>query len=251
MTAAECAGSTVATVAEHLHDLPAAPFPVDRLDFVTSLCRGRRVLHLGCADDTAVAEKLAAGRHLHGRLEACASVVGLDIDIARLGNLSDRFGRLVAADAMALPFRAGSFDDIVLGEILEHLPSPLPVLARLRESEVGRRLVVTVPNGYSAYCARALRRGVEVVNPDHLCTYTPVTLRNLLTRAGWSVAEVRPYAWSVPRSPRVLASELVRDVAQNRRGRRVRLRTVVGETLRWRDYHAHPFTGDGLIAVAR
>lgn len=238
------------TVAEHVHDLPAAAFPVDRLDFVTSLCRGRKVLHLGCADDTAVAEKLAAGRHLHGRLEACSSVVGLDIDIDRLGTLSGRFERLVAADTMALPFRAGSFDDIVLGEILEHLPSPLAVLSRLRQAEVGRRLVVTVPNGYSAYCARALRQGVEVVNPDHLCTYTPLTLHNLLTRAGWSVRDVRPYAWSLPRSPKVLAAELLRRLAGDGDSRRLRLRTLIGETLRWRNYRAHPFTGDGLIAVA-
>ncbi len=250
MRSARRADPAPGTVAEHLHDLPAAPFPVDRLDFVTSLCEGRRVLHLGCTDDTAVAEKLAAGRHLHGRLEECSTVVGLDIDIARLGALTGRFRRLVGADAMALPFRAGSFDDIILGEILEHLPSPLPVLARLRQSGVGRRLVVTVPNGYSAYCARALRRGVEVVNPDHLCTYTPVTLRNLLTRAGWSVDEVRPYAWSLPRSPRVLAPRLLGGVAGDRRAERVRWRTLVGETRRWRHYRAHPFTGDGLIAVA-
>lgn len=251
MSSANRSGFEAGSVSEHLHDLPAAPFPVDRVDFVTSLCRERRVLHLGCADDTEVAEKLAAGRHLHGRLDGCSTVVGLDIDVTRLGNLTERFGRLVGADAMALPFRAGSFDDIVLGEILEHLPNPLAVLARLRQSEVGRRLVVTVPNGYSAYCAKALRRGVEIVNPDHLCTYTPVTLHNLLTRAGWSVMDLRPYAWGVPRSPKTLASGFLRGIAGRGPAGRVRLRTLAGETLRWRNYKAHPFTGDGLIAVAR
>lgn len=239
------------TVADHLHPLPPAGFPVDRLDFVTSLCRDRRVLHLGCADDTAVAEKLASGRHLHARLTECSSVVGLDLDVTRLGMLGGHgFGKLVAADAMMLPFRPSSFDDVVMGEILEHLPNALGVLTALRRSDVARRLIVTVPNGYSAYCAAALRRGVEVVNPDHLCTFTPITLGNLLTRAGWSVSEMRSYAWSLPRSPMTSLRAVVRRLQGDHSSGPVHPRYVVEEALRWRTYRQQPFTGDGLIAVA-
>lgn len=237
--------------ADHEHRLPEVDFPVDRLAFLADLCRGRRVLHVGCADDTAIEEKLAAGRHLHGRLGTVAEVVGLDLAAGRLADLS-RLGleRLVAGDASVPPFRAGAFDDVVLGEILEHLPDPGAVLRSLRCAGLASRLIVTVPNAYSLFLAGQLRHGVELVNPDHLYTFTPVTLGNLLSRNGWELKRIQPYAWTVPTTPWQSLGGAARRLLRLPGAGQARPAALLRQARAWRAYRRQPFLGDGLIAVA-
>jgi len=235
----------------HEHQLPEAPFPVDRVGHLAALCCGRRVLHIGCADDTAIEDKLADGRHLHGRLAEVADVVGLDLAADRLVSLGRHgFERLVAGSASAPPFRRGAFDDIVLGEILEHLSDPGDVLRGLRRAGLARRLIVTVPNAYSFYLARQLGRGVEVVNPDHLYTFTPVTLQTLLGRAGWKISSLRTYAWTIPTSPGRSFLGAVKRVMGDQDAGPARPRALLDNAQLWRAYRSQPFRGDGLIAVS-
>jgi hypothetical protein len=236
----------------HEHLLPTVPFPVDRLDFLSDLCRGQRVLHVGCADDTAIEEKLSVGRHVHARISAVAAhTVGIDVAVERLASLAEHgLKQLVAGTASRIPFRANSFDIVLLGEILEHLADPGMVLKQVRESGVASHLVVTVPNAYSYYLARRVRQGTEVVNPDHLYTFTPVTLSTLLHRSGWRTERLLTYAWTLPAGP----VTCLRSLGGKALGRAQRL-SVRPDALRqnlrlWSAYRKSPFLADGLIAVA-
>lgn len=85
---------------------------------------------------------------------------------------------LVIADANApLPFRAGTFDAVVMAEVVEHLPEDFAALKRIRGIlKDDGALVLTVPFFHDA-------------EPTHVRIHSPVSVERLLRASGWSVAE--------------------------------------------------------------
>ena len=123
-----------------------------RIHWLCSQAGDGRVLDLGCSQGIASILLARAGR----------TVVGVDREAAAIetaNQLAEREtegvrGRLSfrLAEGMRLPFKAGSFGSVLLGEVLEHQTNP----ARLVKSAVrmlapGGRLVVTVPYGLFRY----------------------------------------------------------------------------------------------------
>lgn len=176
---------------------PHSPSLVQRVEFVTALCRGRSVLHLGCTNFPYTAEALKSGTLLHAQLQAVATrVVGLDADVEGLAELTRLgVGDLYRGDLERL-HEAGldeTFDVIVAGEIIEHLSNPGLFLAGVRRfMHPASRLVVTTVNAYcgfrfAQYAMRG-RGGVrEPVHPDHVAYYSYATLTLQLTRHGFHV----------------------------------------------------------------
>lgn len=111
----------------------------------------------------------------------------------------EKHGRLtvpfVIADVYSIPFAKGSFDGVVLGEVLEHLYDPVSALAEVvRVLTSGGVLTGTVPNFY--FLTKRLRYLVgdfgEAGDPlthGHIRFFSRATLGNLLVGAGLS--EVR------------------------------------------------------------
>ena len=83
---------TIATMTKlaPLHKLPRVSI-VDRDSFVVQYCRGKRVLHLGCAARPFTTELFDAGQLLHQKLEkVCAELVGIDTWPEGISLLQDR-----------------------------------------------------------------------------------------------------------------------------------------------------------------
>lgn len=175
----------------------AAPTLVQRVDYVTALCRGRSVLHLGCTNWPYTAESLRHGTLLHDTLRGVAArVVGFDADADGLAALAalgvpdlhradlERLGE-VAIDE--------TFDVVLAGEIIEHLNNPGLFLAGVRRFlRPESRLVITTVNAYcglrAAIYATRGRGGIqEPVHPDHVAYYSYATLGGLLRRHGYRV----------------------------------------------------------------
>jgi len=76
-------------------------------------------------------------------------------------------------------------DIIVCGEVFEHLANPGRVLKALREYQ--KPVVVTVPNAFSDSGHFSVSRGIENVNKDHVAYYSYWTLRELVTRYGFTI----------------------------------------------------------------
>lgn len=87
---------------------------------------------------------------------------------------------------------AGRFDVIVMAEVVEHLPDPVPYLEtcyRLLRS--GGMLYLTTPN-FASLARRVLRqrwRAIEV--PEHLLYFSPTPMRQLLRRIGFQRVQMR------------------------------------------------------------
>lgn len=106
------------------NDIPTAYLDdfVDRFQFVRERAKGR-ILDVGCKESPAFPPDRE-------------DVVRVDLDAWRHPNF-------VRADAHSLPFRADSFDTVVLGEVLEHVESP--EVALLEGLRVASQVVFTTP----------------------------------------------------------------------------------------------------------
>jgi SAM-dependent methyltransferase len=109
---------------------------------------GRRLLDLGCAEGATL-------RHLGDPVGA----VGLDLFPAKLAFARGQVrALLVAGSATALPFVAGAFDQVLIRDVIHHVPDAEGLLAECRR--------VLAPGGR-----------VDVLEP---CRYNPLILAHAL-----------------------------------------------------------------------
>jgi trans-aconitate methyltransferase len=172
--------------------------PVDRLDFVSALCRDKVVLDIGGLDETALVKR-DTQHWLHGRITQVArQVVGVDSSerIPREGLETAPNARIHRGDATALDaalLQSAPFDLVVAGEFIEHIADPVHFLVQLRQGLPGRDLVLTTPNGPSAANALMGCIGREAQHPDHLAAFTFKILHTICRRAGFAQWDIRPY----------------------------------------------------------
>jgi SAM-dependent methyltransferase len=158
---------------------------------------GRRVLDVGCRYG-AMTRAYAAGN----------DVVGMDVDKEALAEAAKLGIYTLWADATEpLPLPDASFDVVVAGELLEHLPMPDRTVAEIhRVLKPGGWFVGSVPNAY-----RLKNRAVFLVgkppetDPTHLRMFSPTLLGSLL--AGFEHLELRFVAGRLVRlHPRLFAN---------------------------------------------
>lgn len=175
--------------------------PVDRVGYVTSLARGKRVIDLGALDETAYEVKASTRNWLHKEMAlVAAEVVGIDnsplvppegLEVSGSGGIfpGDIF------DLAPVLERHGWPDILVAGELVEHLPDTLTFLKNLkRDCSAGDPLVViTTPNACSVHNGILGAFRMESMHKDHLQIYSYKTLCTLFGRAGFREWTIRPY----------------------------------------------------------
>ena len=166
---------------------PAEPFLFElhaamlrRLEplFLAHLRHGGRVLDAGC------------GRSLFTEIRPDwpFEIVAADVDLGVLASRRAAFPqvRWVAADAHPLPFRDATFDGLFAGELIEHLPDPLPGVREFRRVLApGGRLILTTPN--RRRLANRVDRSERPYSPDHLSELSYDEVVSLLRAAGFEV----------------------------------------------------------------
>lgn len=144
-----------------------------------------RVLDLGCG----------AGRHAFEVYRRGGRVVALDRNPDEIRQVRDMFGVMAAAgevpdgaspaaairsDALQLPFIDGSFDKVILSEVLEHIPADDRAIAEVaRVLKPGGLLAVTVPRWWPERVCWALSNAYHEVEGGHVRIYRR---RELLAR---------------------------------------------------------------------
>lgn len=141
---------------------------------------GDRVLDAGCGTGRALPPLRAA-------VGASGVVLGADLTPAMLQAAvragRDRQGRLLLADAAALPLRSGTLDAVFAAGLIAHLPHPGRNLRELaRVVRPGGTLALFHPIGRAALAARQGRR----TTPDDL--RAEANLGPLLARSGWNMS---------------------------------------------------------------
>lgn len=174
-------GRDPAYVERMMHDVPDAPV-IDRAAFILTRCAGKSVLHVG-----------ASGPLHEAILKVGKEVVGID----REGNGKEVLGCDLDDVKGTLPFITG-VEVVVCGEVIEHLGNPLHFLKRLRGDYPNVPVIVTVPNAFSEAGRKHMENDLENVNIDHTAWYSYRTLKTLVERAGYKVAE---FYWYAPGRP--------------------------------------------------
>jgi 2-polyprenyl-3-methyl-5-hydroxy-6-metoxy-1,4-benzoquinol methylase len=166
---------------------------------------GRRLLDLG-----------AAGGHL-GRAvrDRCAYLAGVEPDPALPSECREGYDDWRSTDALSAGSWDAPFDVVVCADVLEHLPRPEALLARIREwLAPGGLLFVSLPNIANVSVRAGLLLGQfsyaekGILDRTHLRFYTRRSARDLLEEAGFRIRSVdataMPYELALPvlgRSP--------------------------------------------------
>ena len=223
---------------------------VDRNAFLLERARGKKVLHLGCADEHAVSLKIKKQVHLHAQLAAVARELwGVDASRHGLSELREAgFSNLIQGDVERLDeidaLRDQEFDVVIAGELIEHIFNPGLFLKTCRTlCAADTELILTTPNAlcYSQTIFALLDR--EAIHPDHTVMWSPTTLRHLVGRSGYIVTNVLVYG-DMP------CVQLHPNESLGRQFARLALRSL-DVALRKTVVHFRPWLNNGLIVVAR
>ncbi|MFP5351556.1 MAG: class I SAM-dependent methyltransferase [Actinomycetota bacterium] len=168
---------------------------------------GHRVLDLGCG----------AGRHTYAALERGAHVVGVDLDRKLLrdvqemaaamllsGDLPPEAGAaFLCGDATQLPFASGSFDRIIVSEVLEHIPNDTDAMREIeRVLHPQGKAAVSVPRWWPERVCWALSDEYHANEGGHVRIYKAEELVGKLSAQGLRPQRVHhahalhaPYWW--------------------------------------------------------
>jgi len=121
------------------------------------------------------------------------NVTGLDAAVGAVREIQDELGLNALAGSLPHPdLHSGSFDVVTMWHSLEHVHHPLDILREAyRVLAPGGKLVVATPNIESLpyYWFGQSWFGLDL--PRHLTHFTPKTLRDMLSTAGFVVESVR------------------------------------------------------------
>ncbi len=186
------------------HQINMSKITPDRDSYLMDIVSGKKVVHIGCADSPFTEEKLISGDLLHEKIYGKASrIIGVDVDVHSINYLRSKRPNweLVCADIQtdSLKDVLEGFDIVLFPEVIEHLSNPGLFLDGLKKSmDRESLLVITTPNAFSWRSSLRAFYGVEVLHQDHVLSFTPSTIKQLLFRHGFSVCDMVGYGkgWS-------------------------------------------------------
>jgi 2-polyprenyl-3-methyl-5-hydroxy-6-metoxy-1,4-benzoquinol methylase len=163
-----------------------------RYDLLTRISpEAKAILEFGCGE-APLGEALK-------RRQKCR-VVGIELDPDAAAVAEKRIDAVYRGDVREIvSILDERFDWIIGGDIVEHLDEPWSFLAELRRVALpGAHLLLSIPNLSNASVINDLLHGrfdyayMGLTCVGHLRFFTRQTLEDMLTIAGWAIAEISP-----------------------------------------------------------
>lgn len=172
--------------------------PVDRVGYITNACASKKVLDLGCYDETALIKE-NTGKYLFAEISKVAKLhIGVD-NSTRLPDEGITYSaseKILKGDIYNLQemyFGNVDFEVIVAGELIEHLPNTLDFFKHIKQHYAGKHLICSTPNATSLsniFLALFQRESCHI---DHLQVYSYKTLNTLCRLAEFKNWKIIPY----------------------------------------------------------
>jgi 2-polyprenyl-3-methyl-5-hydroxy-6-metoxy-1,4-benzoquinol methylase len=158
--------------------------------FLEEFVTGRKVLDVGVVQhDLSQVERPG---WKHGRIRGWASkVVGVDILPEQVAELNARGFDVRCVDATSDQHLGETFDRVVLGDVIEHVDSPVALLTFARRHLTADGLILcSTPNPFFiSYIVEGLRRGNYIPNAEHVSWISPTMALELAHRAQLELKE--------------------------------------------------------------
>lgn len=156
---------------------------------------GSRLLEVGCGAGNLLMQASVAGSY----------PVALDLSMQALTFVRARFEEATSSAAApeayactqaigeALPFTDGSFDCVLLSEVIEHLEAPqISIREAVRVLCPGGRLLITTPNYRSfwpvmEWAVDRLNKAPKMAGEQHVSRFYPASLRKMLEELGLGI----------------------------------------------------------------
>lgn len=170
---------------QFFHRIPSSKLVTSRESYIIDICRGKRVLHIGCVDAGMTDHRIAQDELLHKKiLDVANYTVGVDVSSEGIRKLKERGINNLYAVAPDDPSPLNEkFDIVVAGEVLEHVSNAGDFLRKyIQNLHPDGLFLITVPNAFCLTTIIRLLRGIETVHEDHVSYYSYLTLKRLLSR---------------------------------------------------------------------
>lgn len=159
----------------------------DRMELLDSLCRGKKVLHVGCTDHPVFDPATNLHIHLGG---ICRELDGLDVDLAGIEVLRRHVPGRYFSDPEQV---SQAYDVLLVPETIEHVDNVRQFLESLTRIPF-KQCLITAPNAFlpddNGNGWSGPGEYVEYVHPDHNCWFSPHTLRRCIKKfTGWEIEE--------------------------------------------------------------
>ena len=171
------------------------PIIDSRLYSIPNICKGKKVLVIGCVDMTDVIDidnRISSGDHQFHNISTKADYcLGIDINSNGVNLLSGLDYNVKYYDIMSdqtIPELNQQFDYVVVSHVLEHIVDLTGFIYKLANIVNCKEFIFAVPNAYNIkHALPALLLQREKVSNDHYYTFTPITLIKLLTDLGFHI----------------------------------------------------------------
>jgi SAM-dependent methyltransferase len=142
------------------------------------------LLEIGCGHGEVLWEARRRGFH----------VAGVEISPHAAAAANQRLGESVvhAGSLDTTPFPAGSFDAVLAADVIEHVRDPQAFLTRVQELLRPRGVLLLITPSLDSWTRRLMGRRWMEYKLEHLFYFSPVSMRRLLERCGFSEILIRP-----------------------------------------------------------
>lgn len=146
-----------------------------RFEFIANICRGKKVLHIGCAD--AMVFKAESNLHIYLSKLENTTVEGLDINVEAINTLA---GVCPGTYYTSYDQVQSNYDMVIVPEVMEHVPDVNLFLKSIFAIPSDEYLI-TVPSMDPAQIFCTDTYCLEQVHPDHKYWFSPYTLYNVIS----------------------------------------------------------------------
>lgn len=180
---------------------PIRGFRAHKVPYILERVReAKSILHVGCTNSPRTALRWQHDSLLHKTLCEIrpGAVTGIDIDQEAVDWLAARLPneRVVFGDAHDLTgvFPGETFDLIIAGDMIEHLPNPGKFVEAAGRALTPRGvLLITTANAFGGVRFLKAVAGHEAVHDEHTAYFSHSTLRRLAAMSGLRVAAAGYY----------------------------------------------------------